>query len=187
MINKFKKIKGFTLIETLIAVLLLVTAVTGPLTIASRGLVSATVAKDQIVAYYLAQDAIEYVRWVRDTNQLGGQNWLAGLDGADGAPNCIIIVDSNDQPCTVDVFKAPGTEFMSCQGLGGSCSVLYYDNSNGYYTHTSTLNTRTIFRRVIELAPVTTDEYLLTAHVQWTSTGGSTRDVIIQEHIYNWQ
>src|SRR3989344_3852661 len=92
MINKIKN-RGFTLIETLIAVLLLSVAITGPLTIASKGLTATLVAKDQFIAFYLAQDAVEYVRYVRDSNCLaavGGAGgcaasaWLANLGGSWG-------------------------------------------------------------------------------------------------------
>ena len=55
---KQKIARGFTLIETLIAVLILTTAIAGPLTIASKGLTATLVAKDQISAFYLAQDAV---------------------------------------------------------------------------------------------------------------------------------
>src|SRR3989344_2234390 len=87
--------KGFTLIETLIAVLLLSTAITGPLTIASKGLTVTLVAKDQFIAFYLAQDAMEQVRFLRDSACLaagGGPTgcpeaaWLSSLN------NCLASV-----------------------------------------------------------------------------------------------
>src|SRR3989338_5317255 len=53
------RVRGFTLIETLIAVLLLSVAVTGPLTIASKGLTATLTAKDQFVAYYLDSLAVD--------------------------------------------------------------------------------------------------------------------------------
>ena len=56
--------------ETLIAVLVLSLAITGPLTIAQKGLQAALISKDQDTAFYLARDAVEYVRFVRDTNCL---------------------------------------------------------------------------------------------------------------------
>src|SRR3990167_9485995 len=76
--QKSKVKRGFSLIETLVAVLLLATAITGPLTIASKSFLVATVAKDQVTAFYLAQDAVEYVRFARDSNKLSGSDWLSG-------------------------------------------------------------------------------------------------------------
>jgi len=57
---------GFTLIETLIAVTILTFAVSGPLYTAGRALVAAEIARDQLVASYLAQEGVESVRAMRD-------------------------------------------------------------------------------------------------------------------------
>src|SRR6185437_13507555 len=90
--------KGFTLIETLVAVLLLSIAIVGPMTIAQKGLQTALISKDQATAFNLAQDAIEFVRFARDTNCLvagpGGcpaGNWLHGNGGAGtiALDNCV--------------------------------------------------------------------------------------------------
>jgi prepilin-type N-terminal cleavage/methylation domain-containing protein len=76
MINRIlKQARGFTLVETLVAVLLLTVAIAGPLTIISKSLITALVAKDQVTAFFLAQDAVEYVRFVRDTNKLQDSAW----------------------------------------------------------------------------------------------------------------
>ena len=56
--------------ETLIAVFVLSLAITGPFMIAQKGLQAGLISKDQITAFYLAQDAIEYIRYARDTNCL---------------------------------------------------------------------------------------------------------------------
>jgi prepilin-type N-terminal cleavage/methylation domain-containing protein len=65
--DKFKKntirtSSGFTLIETLVAIFILVLATTGPLSFAQSGLRASFVARDQVVAFYLAQDAIETIK-----------------------------------------------------------------------------------------------------------------------------
>ena len=57
---------GFTLIESLVAITILVTAILGPMTIAATGISSAIYARDQETAFFLAQEGLEYVRNVRD-------------------------------------------------------------------------------------------------------------------------
>ena len=58
--QKIYKIAGaFTLIEALISITILMISVAAPMTLASQGLIAANIAERQIVAYYLAQDAIE--------------------------------------------------------------------------------------------------------------------------------
>jgi len=188
MINKIKKqLKGFTLIETLVAVLLLTTAIAGPLTVASKSLLAALVAKDQVTAFFLAQDAIEFVRFARDTNKLQGSDWLAGtgvdLSNCEGADGCYIDTLSASVP-------------TACLG---ACPVLRYHTTNKHFTYGTGSDTiETIFRRTINLAtPVdgNNDEALLEVVVEWSNTAGTTgagcstgtRCVIVQENIFNWQ
>lgn len=103
--------KGFTLVETLIAIAVLSLAVTGPMTIAQKSISSAIYARDQITAYYLAQDAIEYVRNVRDTNRLKNNNgevvdWLDGLSECEGA-GCVINTNlSSSEPDAISIANS---------------------------------------------------------------------------------
>src|SRR3989344_7940392 len=71
--------RGFTLIETMIAVTILAFAVAGPLYTANRVVVAAQTARSQLTASYLAQEGIEYMRSMRDKEylsayQTGGEN-----------------------------------------------------------------------------------------------------------------
>ena len=80
MINKtFKKInKGFTLIETLVAISILMIAIAGPLTVANKGQTSALNAKNQSIAINLAQEGIEYINFVKN-NKIWG-DWQPGTE-----------------------------------------------------------------------------------------------------------
>ena len=185
-------VKGFTLIETMVAVLLLSIAIAGPLTIASKGLSSALIAKDQIGAYYLGQDAIEYLRFKRDSNCLangtpvGGcpsGTWLAGVVGtgfcsADGLT-----------ACRIDSIQ---DTVASCSG---TCGVLNWDSGNHFYTYASTNGTTILaspehyIRTVSIVTPVGSNpnEAAITVTVQWTGAGGLTHSVTHREDIFNWQ
>jgi len=92
MFNNMKK-QGFTLVETLVAITILLIAIAGPLTIASKGLNGAYYARDQITAYYLAQEGIEYIRNVRDTNSLSETldrtHWIDGGFTSGGLSLCV--------------------------------------------------------------------------------------------------
>jgi prepilin-type N-terminal cleavage/methylation domain-containing protein len=77
--------RGFSMIETLVAITMLTLAVTAPLTLAGQGLIAANYAKDQVTAFNLAQEAIELVRFHRD-NQLiaigrgtSSADWLTNI------------------------------------------------------------------------------------------------------------
>jgi prepilin-type N-terminal cleavage/methylation domain-containing protein len=58
---KIKGKQGFTLVETLIAVAILALALVPPTYTAYQSVISANFAKDQMIANYLAQDAMDYI------------------------------------------------------------------------------------------------------------------------------
>lgn len=78
IISKRQNNKAFTLIETLVAITILMIAIAGPLTVASKGFTSALDAKNQSVAINLAQEGLEYINNVKDNKAWG--NWIPGTD-----------------------------------------------------------------------------------------------------------
>lgn len=199
MINKLKKYlstkQGFTLVETLIAVFILSTSIAAPLTVASRALTTALVAKDQITAFYLAQDAVEYVRFARDTNRLAGGNWITGAGGTGATINLTPCL--NALGCYLDSTSiSPAIPTVCPVPAGTSCTVstpttnasnLYFDNTNKRYTYTSSGNTKTFFTRKVTITNAVADEAVLTVTVYWVDTGYVVRSVVISENLFNWQ
>lgn len=159
---------GFTLIETLVAITILLVALAGPLTIAQRGLTSALFARDQITAFYLAQEAVEYVRNVRDENILQGQNWLQGLN-----------LCRNGSPCYIDV---PNDQVSNCGG--GTCPRIKFDESTGFYEYQDGTDSR--FTRTVEITTVNSNEVAVEVTIDWRS-GTISNDFSIRENLLNWQ
>ncbi len=158
---------GFTLIETLVAVSVLLISLMGPLTMATKGLSTALFARDQVVAFYLAEEAVEYVRNIRDTNVLNGRPWLTGLDA------CLA-----GGVCAIDVKNA------SVADCAGTCAPLRYDPTTLFYSYTA--GNVSPFRRSISIQTVNTDEVSLAVTISW-KTGALTKTFSIREHILNWQ
>lgn len=172
-----KSAQGFTLIETLVAVLLLTTAIAGPLTIAAKGLSAAIIARDQMLAFYLAQDGVEYVRYVRDSNKLAGNSdWINGLSDCTGTDGC-----------TIDPTAGTVT---ACSGV---CPLIQkYDSGTGqkYFSYSLGSVTPQQFRRTITLsAPATAEstERVLSVKVEWRAQSGVVRNVTVRENIFDWQ
>ncbi len=79
-----KNSSGFTIVETLVAITILMIAIAGPLVVATKGLTSAVYAKDQMIATFLAQESIEAIKNIRDNNVSDGVPWLTvGSDDFD--------------------------------------------------------------------------------------------------------
>lgn len=167
---------GFTLIETLVAISILLVSITGPLTIASKGLQSAIYARDQITAFYLAQDAIEYIRNKRDSNTLSlATNWLAGFGVAGVAPDCTSAIK-----CLVDVKNDTIT------ACSGDCQALRYNDSTGFYSYNGA-DPVSRFTREVQIVSVNPpDEVTIVVSIYW-QTGTFVRSFTVKENIFNWQ
>ncbi len=148
--------------EAMVAISILSLSVTGPLVIAQKGIASAIYSRDQVTAFYLAQEAVEYFRNARDTNVNNEAGWLDSMSECQ-APNF----------CTIDI-RYPVTDANALVGyLSDNTPTLSIDKSVGVYGYDSTAGwTPTLFKRVISYAPIGTDdkEIVLSVKVSWTTT-----------------
>ncbi len=162
-------IKGFTLLETLVAVAVLLMALMGPFSIAQQSLRSAYYARDQVTAFYLAQEGVEFVRAIRDQNYLSGSDWLEGI-----GPTC------TNTPCTIDF---PNFTYATCPQ--GVCAALRLSTIGGLYNQAD--GPPTPFTRQILLTPSPTnaDQIIVSVTITWRSAGVA-RTFTIEERLNNW-
>ena len=126
--------KGFTIIETLVAVTLLMISIAGPLLIAGKGLTSALYAKDQMTASYLAQETMEIVKNQKANSEATFGAWVSGLNST-----CYF-----DRRCDIGITYST----MDC-GLSGVLCQLYIDRNNIYSSDPS--GDITVFKRGVYL------------------------------------
>lgn len=169
----FKKNKGFTLLEALVAVSILMVAVSAPITIAQKGLSSAIYSKDQMIASYLAQDAIEYMKNRRDYITMNNPDF----DWADlwDQENLGLCLDEGG--CSINTVEDVVDSFSSKQ-------FLVKDDSGFYVTSASSSK----FSRKINITRPAVDEgdddeALITVKVSW---GGDSNYVEVKTLIYNY-
>lgn len=180
--------KGFTLIETLVAISILVIAIVGPMEIASKGLSSAFYARDEITAYYLGQEALEVVRNTRDNAYIEHLKTAGGVSGSWLDPLRACIDDTNG--CSVEVGDTDVLVPCSSGSKCGSPLRLAFDVNDemSRYSYSSGDNTK--FKRVVKIIPDSAENSAtVEATVSW-STGGVfslTRQFVIKERLYNWQ
>ncbi len=166
--------RGFTLIETFVAITILLMAIVGPLTLATRSLFSALVARDQLVASYLAQDAVEFVRYRRDSNFLAGSSWLSGDLSLCITPKVCQIDTANDTISECPNGVCPDLTYNDVAGIYG------YGNGSG--------DNPTSFQRTVTLSPVVNNpgnEYTVDVKVSW-QTSSFQNNFTSKESIYNW-
>lgn len=172
---KNTKHKGFTLIETLVAITILVTVISAAFSAAQSGISLATFSKNQIIAFYLASEGVEQIRNMRDENGLNGQNWLQGFS-ASSNDSCYF-----GKTCTIDAYS----NVISYCGVDfGSCPFLKEDTITGFYGYNSSWKD-TIFKREIQIKSINTNEVSITVRMSW-SQGLLNRQFEIRENILNW-
>jgi len=73
--------QGFSLIETIVAISIMLIGIVGLYALVPFYLKVVAVNKDRFVASQLAREGIEFVRNIRDSNLLAGNNWNDNLTG----------------------------------------------------------------------------------------------------------
>lgn len=169
-------VDGFTLVETLVAITLLTISIAGPLYIAERSFSAARSARDQTIASYLAQEGIEYIRFIRDNNLIARVSWLTNLGECSGGNSC--TVDS-----TVAIG---GSDLVTCPG--GVCPALMYRSTDRLYNQGSATaqNVASKYTRTVTIATVSANEVLVTSQVRWLDRG-ATRTTTYTERLFAWQ
>lgn len=168
--------KGFTIVETLVAIAVLVAAVIGATSAVQTALSSYILSKNQITAFYLAQEGFEKIRNLRDENVINHRNWLYGIAAASGDP-CYF-----GSACTVSPIEVVGATQCTAPG---SCPLLREDPTTGLFGYNSAWPATT-FRREISIVSVNANEVALTVTMTW-SKGGSIQTFKVRENLLNWQ
>ena len=155
--------KGFTLIEAMVA-LVLITVAMGPVFILATSAVNvASRIEHNLIASNLAQEGIEVIRNVRDTN------WLneAAFD--------------NNLPV--------GTWRVQWDTVGGGLMAVDSNpalkKNNGLYNYIT--GTDTVFHRTVTISKPNSGELVLTSLVTWVERGNINRTVSTESHLFNWR
>lgn len=181
--------RAFTLIEAMIAVTIVTLAVAGPL-VAARTAISATmVARDQLVASYLAQEGIEYVRAVRDDAFLAAYQAGGTTISSVAWSNFASAITQCHEPniCTFDPVQGAALPLASCPG--NNCTAPLYRLANGIYTQQNLTGAQaTPFIRTVQIknVPNTDKEKQIVSKVEW-NFHSSQYAVTVSDRLTPWQ
>lgn len=172
---------GFTLVETLVAIAVLTVSIIGPFVAIQNALQASFAARDQLIASMLAQEAIEYVRGIRDGNYIYNvqnptiaRDWFYGINGTAGA-------DCRTNNCSVDM-----NAYSHAACPSGVCPVLNRNTTNYRYTTQSGAGyTASPFTRTLRLTVINAREMQVSSTVTW-KTAGRSYTITLSEILGAW-
>ncbi len=154
---------GFTLIEAIVSIGILIIGLTGVLSLANQSLSIASASKTRLVASNLAQEGIEVIRNNRDNN------WLAEIPFNSG------LLDGDyqvDDPIT---------------GAVGAYQdkFLYFDQTTGLYNNLD-VGTASAFKRRITITTASPTELKAVVQINWTDRNRNL-SLSAEERLLDWK
>ena len=193
--------RSFTLVETLVAISIIMVVIIGPFHTVQTALNASYTARDQLIANSLAQEGVEYVRSIRDSDYLYNRanpsstqvSFLAGINGNSNVPAGSLNSDCVANNCVVDPAPASGAGSVSV--CSGTCTPLYVNTSTNVYNQNSS-GLQSKFTRSVRLCYINssgvcaasgtlTNEAKLVVTVSWT-TAGQVGSVVLTDYLQNW-
>jgi type II secretory pathway pseudopilin PulG len=162
------KSAGFTLIETLVLLLVFSVSLTAIFSLLTSNLKEASLIRNNFVASGLVQEGMEVVRNIRDGDWYAGRPF--GSFGASGVtPDGTYRVQWDSQT----LLPLESNPYLTKNS--GTSLVSYDPGGND-----------TIFKRTITISSVSGAEKMVAATVTW-SERGVPKSVSAEEHLYNWR
>lgn len=194
-LNKYKNEYGFSLLEVLIAIAIISIGLIGISSLSVQNIKAQSVNKNRLIASMLAQEGLELVRNVRDDNWLDESepNWFdyifedSGNDGALELEKTFIIHAVNSQATHPWLLDDEPDDFTHPD------TYLYVDSGTGFFTHISTGNIRTLFKRLVKVrifnipgTDALEDVMRLQVEVRWMERN-NTQTYTAETYLYNWR
>jgi len=158
---------AFSLIEIMAVLLIVSLGIIGVANLATQSIQAQTINRGSIVAYQLAQEGLEIVRQIRDTNWLQGNDWKTGLGSG------TYCLDYKSQ------VLRPVASLNDCK--------LYFDNNKWYYAPQieEAGMVFTGFRRVVVINAATSSA-TVTALVSWDDRN-KVFHYEVETELYDWR
>lgn len=159
LLKKLKILKAFSFLEVMISLFLLSVGFLGVLNLAGATLQNSLKQHDIVIASMLAQEGVELVYNIRDTNVAKGNDVF---DGASGPGD---DVATNPHGSKIDY------DTLLSSGLNGNCNSVNTCRLNlnafSFYTHRSGVATKFSRKVTVTDVPTKPDERLVEVMVYW--------------------
>lgn len=190
MIYYKNKQAGFSLVETLVAITLLLVIIVGPMAISSQTAKSSTFASEQVQAFFLAQEGLELAQKVRDDLRLDEFEGSVS-DGWDEFVNGGDYSDCFGNGCGLEWKDSPAGEVNVDDCSVDSCKLYRKTNTNSrsWFTYNPNNNENTPFTRTIYFitntpqAPDSSREVYVRSVVTWR-TGSLVEQQVVEVETY---
>ena len=188
-----KQDRGFTIVETLVAIFIFSISVISMMLALSRGTEGISSAKQKVIASYLAQEGIEYIRNLRDDyvykdNKI--DDWFSFTNslksaGCEESTGCYFDDKNISFSSSQSSQMIDNLSLVSCGG-SGTCPPLRYDSTNGKYGYS--LGPSSGFVRKINIEfpneDYTSNTIKIISTVSFTFQGTKT-DISFSENLFN--
>jgi len=188
---------GFSLVETLVAITILLLVMIGPMTISSTTAKSTSFASEQVTAFFLAQEGIELAQKARDDmlldnissparDLLSNTMWDDFADDVNGdyadcysSAGCALEIETDDVGTVTAVDEC---------SLSSDCRLYRSESTNAVrsrFTYSDVGTEPTLFTRAIKFIE-SGDEVHVESIVTWRT--GSRRDnqqVVVESYLFN--
>lgn len=184
---------GYSLVEVLVAISILMLSIVGPITIAAKSLQSAQYARQQNTAFFLAQEGISAINAIRNDAALSFYNnpvtnpnpWIWATNPPATWSPCFNV----NIGCNIDFRDAtPIDNVVSCATLA-NCTLRFDESQNRAVYTLAGSGVLSPYRRIITLQRSPTNllnEVLVTSRVEWTSgLLGGTQVVTLSTSLFN--
>jgi prepilin-type N-terminal cleavage/methylation domain-containing protein len=195
---KNSKQSGFSLVETLVAITILLVVIAGPLAISSSASKSSSFSSEQVVAFFLAQEGLELAQKVRSDlliqhfPPINGNDdpWNDFIDTAGVYGNCHKSQNASGCDLTIN-GDGTGTITVTNCVTTGAC-LLSLDkvtgNKRSRFNHdlNNSNNVATPFTRTITFETVGANEIKIISKVTWrTGSLRAGQEVVAETRLFN--
>ncbi|MBU1045562.1 prepilin-type N-terminal cleavage/methylation domain-containing protein [Patescibacteria group bacterium] len=174
---------GFTLIEMLITITVVSVGIVGAFIAVQQGIIAVDYSNSRFTAALLAQEGVEIIKNIRDTNLLEYNYVSAGTIWSEGLGIGDFEVQYTDPKTTDPVLNQP-----ICSPACGPDDLRSLKKSTpGFYNYDDGEETR--FKRLIQIEspnPPNVDQLDATITVYWKKRGGGYYSIFLLQHLYNW-